>query len=157
LSRKTKIVTVPAFEQASNRDLGKMFLLTEWPAAIAEKWGMKLLFAFSRSNGQIPIEARGMGMEGIAILGLNAFLRGDVRGEEVIPLLDELLDCVKMIRDHKHPDIATAIVSDDDIAEVSTRLWLRSEVIRLHTNFSPADALLALFRKIQSLEPSPTG
>lgn len=154
MGRKTKIVQVN-LPGAQNRDNGKTFHLTEWPAGRAERWGFRLLCAFSRSKGQIPLEVRGLGMEGIAILGLNAFLGGDVDPDEIGPLMDELLDCVQMIRDPKHPEVMTKIVSDDDIEEIATRLWLRSEVVALHTNFSPAEALLALIRKIPSSPPPP--
>ena len=94
-----------------------------------------------------------VGWEGIAIIGINTFLRGSVKSEAMIPLLDELLECVQIIRDPKNADFATAIVSDDDIEEVATRWWLRAEVVRVHVNFSPADALSALFSSIMSKEP----
>lgn len=148
--RKSEMVVVPKFDYGSNRDLGKLFLVTEWPAAMAEKWGIRMMLAFNRSSGSIPMDLRGIGMEGLAVLGINTFLRGNVQSEEIVPLLDELLDCVKLIRDPKHPEVATNIVSDDDIEEPSTRLWLRSEVLRVHTNFSPAEALSTLISAIMS-------
>lgn len=142
--RKVEKVVVPAADGTANRDQGKMFLITEWDAATAEKWGIKMLLALNRSAGEIPMDLRGIGMEGVAVLGINTFLRGNISSEEIIPLLDQLLECVQMIRDKRHEDVATPISSPDDIEDVSTRLWLRSEVIRVHTGFSPAAALLAL-------------
>jgi hypothetical protein len=153
MSRKTETVTVPRFEGTANRDLGKHFKITEWSAARAEKWGMKMTLAFNRSSGSIPMNLAGIGMEGIAILGINTFLRGTIQAEEIIPLLDELLDCVTMIRDPKFPDVVSPIVSEDDIEEVATRLWLRSEVLRIHVSFSPADLLSALFASIMTKAP----
>jgi hypothetical protein len=73
-----------------------------------------------------------------------------------------MFTCVKMIRDPKSKDkmtgepIASDIVSDDDIEDVQTRAWLRSEVLRVHTGFSPADALLSLIQSIKDRTPSPT-
>ena len=152
----SEIVSVPKFEGARNRDLGKQFLITEWPAAIAEKWGVKMILALNRSGGEIPLNLRGIGMEGVFILGFNTFLRGNIKAEEIIPLFDELLDCVQYIRDPDHPDVATSIVSDTDIQEIQTRLWLRSEVLRIHTDFSPAAALSSLISLIMTKEALPS-
>jgi hypothetical protein len=151
--RKTKLVTIPRFEGAHNRDEGKHFLLTEWPAAVAEKWGFRIMLAFNRSSTQIPLDLKGLGIEGVAILGINTFLRGNVQAEEIVPIIDELLDCAKMVRDLKALDPVTSQpfgtdVLDNDIEEVATRLWLRSEVLALHTGFSVVDALSALWSSI---------
>jgi hypothetical protein len=149
MARKKKIVAIPDFPGTSNRDFGKLFLITEWPAERAETWGMKMTLAFNQSSGALPMSLASIGMEGIAIIGINTFLRGSIKSDEIIPLLNELLECVAMIRDPKFPDVVTPITSPDDIEEVATRLWLRSEVIRLHTGFSPADVLSALIASIK--------
>ena len=153
MPRKTTTVTVPEFDGTHNRDRGKVFSLTEWPAAQAEKWGIKMLLAYNRSGGSIPMEMRGLGMEGIAIIGINTFLRGNVESGEIIPLLDELLGCVQVIRDKAHPDVLTPF-NDDDTEEIITRLWLRGEVLSLHLNFSVFDALIALGRSIMTKAPA---
>lgn len=144
MSRKIERVIVPTIDGQQNRDAGKMFQITEWDSATAERWGIKMILALNRSAGEIPMDLRGIGMEGVAVLGINTFLRGAISASEIIPLLDELFDCVRLIRDQRHPDVVTEIASPDDIEDVSTRLWLRSEVLRVHTGFSPAAALQAL-------------
>jgi hypothetical protein len=73
----------------------------------------------------------------------------------VIPIWNELLECVNIIRDPKVRDqsgraIATDIIVDSDIMEIATRNWLRSEVLFLHTGFSPGDALFDLISAIMS-------
>ena len=68
--RKTEIVKVPA--DWGKRDAGKVFLLTEWPAARAEKWAVRALLALNRSGGEIPLNVAGIGMEGIAVIGIAA-------------------------------------------------------------------------------------
>lgn len=158
--RKTDIVAVPV--EWGKRDAGKTFLLTEWPAETAEKWGIKAMLAYNRGGGQVAVsDAVGAGMEGIFFLGVQTFLRGQMRADEVTPILDELLDCVKIVRDPRARDaatggpVATPIVSADDIEEVPTRMWLRSEVIRLHTGFSPGDALSKLISLIMTTTRSP--
>jgi|SRR5579859_4281031 len=152
--RKREVVEVPEW---GKRDKGKSFLITEWPAATAERWGIKALLAYNRGGGNIdPDAAIGAGMEGIFFLGVQAFLRGKMEAEETIPILDELLDCVKIVRDPKARNaetgdpVATPIVSDDDIQEVQTRMWLRSEVVRVHTGFSPAAAVSNLISLIMT-------
>ena len=154
MPRKTATVTVPEFDGTHNRDQGKIYLLTEWPAAQAEKWGLKMMLAYNRSSGSIPLDMRGIGMEGIAIIGINTFLRGSVESKEVIPLMDELLGCVQCIRDRARPDAVTPF-TDDDTEEIATRLWLRAEVLSLHINFSVTDALAKLWAAIQEMQPSP--
>jgi hypothetical protein len=144
------------------RDAKKLYQITEWPAARAEQWGVRALMAYNRGGGHLPVDqAFGRGMEGIVFLGIDTFLRGQMRAEEVQPILDELLECVKIIRDPSARDkqtnkpVATDIVADSDIQEVATRMWLRSEVLFLHTGFSVGDALSDLISVINS-KGSPT-
>lgn len=158
MPRKEIMVVVPRFDGTNNRDEGKTFKITEWPAAVAEKWGIRMMLAYNRSGGAIPMDMRGIGMEGIAILGINTFLRGNVQSDEVLPLLDQLLECVSVVRDPRFPDVATPF-ADDDTEEVVTRLWLRGEVLSLHINFSVKDALTSLFQRIMefpALSNTPT-
>lgn len=140
--RKTTSVTV----DQEGRDLGKTFLLTEMPAAAAEKWALRMFVALKGSGdgNAIAESVVRLGMVGVALQGLNVFLRADIDPKVLEPLLDEMLTCIKIIRDPQRPDVVTAMRADIDIEEVPTLLWLRSEVIRLHTNFSPAEALFTL-------------
>jgi len=146
--RKRENVVVPRFESCENRDEGKIFQITEWPAARADAWITRVGFAFNQGAGAIPLDLRGIGFEGIAIMGINTFLRGSISSDQMLPLFDELLECVKLVRDPRFPEVASPIVTDDDIEEVATRWWLRSEVVRVHINFSPLGALSALLRSI---------
>lgn len=145
--RAREVVKVPS--EWGKRDAGKTFLITEWPAERAEEWAFRALIAYNRGGGQVPIDAISGGMEAIFWLGVNTFLRGQMQAGEVIPILNELMECVKIIRDPTvkgaEGPIATDLVPGaDDIAEVQTRLWLRSEVLRVHTNFSIGDLLSKL-------------
>lgn len=155
--RKTETVVVPA--EWGGRDAGKNFQITEWPAAVAEDWAFRFLFACGRGGADVDFNrALGAGWEFIFWSGVNTLLRGAFVPDEVIPLLNRLLECVQIIRDPTKPDasgkpVASAIIADDDIAEIRTRLWLRSEVIRVHANFSVADvasAYLAAMERTKS-------
>lgn len=139
--RKSVIV-----KASHGRDAGKHFFIKEWSAEHAEEWATRAIIAYNRGGGQVPIEAISGGMEAIFLLGVNTFLRGNMKADEVIPILNELLTDIKMVRDPKTrasdgSPILSDIVSADDIEEIQTRLWLRSEVIKLHTGFSVAEII----------------
>lgn len=156
--RKDEIVTVPAWD--GGRDGGKQFLIKEMSSMRAEKWAYRAVLVIESSGQSIPPNVKGLGMVGIAILGLNIFLQGRIDPVKLEPLMDEMMTCVKFIRDPSVRDtttgdpIATDLVSDDDIEDVKTRLWLRSEVLRVHTGFSPAEALSKLISAIKAPETS---
>lgn len=141
----------------TGRDQGKVFVVHEWPAIRAEKWGWRMVCALKGTAGYIPLDIEENiaqhGMVGVAIRGLNAFLQAPVRFEDIEPLLDEMLTCVRMVRDPARPDIETELVPEMDITDVKTLGWLRGEVLRVHTGFSLAEALLRLTSAIK--EPAP--
>jgi hypothetical protein len=153
MARKEALVKVPKFDFGENRDQGKVFFIREWDAARADSWIQKVAFAANQGGGALPLDLTGIGWEGIAIIGINTFLRGSVNDEKLRPLIDELLECVKIVRDERHPEVATDVLPDD-IEEVATRWWLRSEVVRVHINFSIADNLYALRQSILAKLPS---
>lgn len=152
---QSAVVRVPDFPGTRNRDKGKIFKLTEWDSERAEHWGIRAMLALGSTNdARLPLNMAGMGMEGIAIVGINAFFaQTRAMGDDsvkavVIPLLDELLECVEIIRDPKHPEIVTKIVPKTDIEEIATRMWLRGEVLSLHLNFSVSVMFSQLYRRI---------
>jgi hypothetical protein len=147
---KKQDVTVP---QWSGRDDGKVFRITEMPAAQAEKWAWRLFIAMKGTTAQVPPEIAQLGMVGVAIRGLNSFLAADVRFQDIEPLLDEMMTCVTRVRDPAHPDVATNLI-DGDVEEVQTRGWLRSEVLSLHVGFSVTDALLTLICQVMAPVPA---
>lgn len=147
---KTDICTVPKW---GGRDDGKVFLITEMPAAQAEKWAWRLVIACKGTTAEIPDSVALLGMAGLTIRLLNGVLAADVRFADLETLLDEMFTCVTIIRDTAHPEIAAALIPSD-IEEVYTRAWLRSEVIRLHTNFSPIDGISALLTLIRGQQVS---
>lgn len=151
--RKVETVVVPAF----GRDDGKIFQINEMSAARAEKWAWRMFIALKGTTGEVPPEVMQLGMVGVAIRGLNAFLQADVKYELLEPLLDEMLTCVTIVRDRKnHPDVADTL-REFDIEEVQTLAWLRSEVLRVHTGFSVAETLSQLVSAVMNpQEGSPT-
>jgi len=115
-----------------NRDKGKTFVLTEMPAAQAEKWAIRIAMAMNRA-GVDTGDVHGMGMAAIAGFGLKALL--NVNYYDVEPLLDEMWQFVQIMPDQRHPSIVRPLV-DDDIEEIQTRAKLRMDVLNLHISFS---------------------
>jgi hypothetical protein len=128
MARKTQIVTI----DQDGRDKGKAFLITEMPAAQAEEWGARALFALMRSGVEVPENVRDLGLAGIAALGLKAL--GGLEWDLAKPLFDEMFTCIQIIPDPAKPAVVRGLVPDD-IEEVKTRLLLRKAVLMLHIEF----------------------
>lgn len=163
--RKTEIVTA-----TEGRDAGRKYLITEWDAARADRWATRAVLALAGGSTPLPFPVQalvGKGMEAIFVVGLQTILTANINPDVLLPLLDELLTCVKIIRDPKALDkdtgqpLAFEMALSDDIQEVKTRWWLRSEVLRIHTGFSAGDAFsrlltLILTKPFEGSETTPT-
>lgn len=160
--RKTEYVTIPA--EWGGRDAGKTYKITEMPAAQGEWWATRVMILFSGSGYEIPLDVAGRGMEAIALVGWNTIMRTKIDPGALKPLFDELMTCVQMVPDPKTADRMTGApvaheLMPDDIEEIGTRFWLKSEVVRVHVGFSPADALSAALKLVMTKveqEPSST-
>ncbi len=156
MPRRVEIVVVPEWGE---RDKGKKFEIREAPALQAEKWFWRLVIALKGTAGEIPQEVASFGIVGVAIRGVNTFLAADVDFAKLDPLLDELMTCVKFVRDASVADKTTGrplatLITADDIEEIKTIAWLRSEVLRIHTNFSLADGLMKLVTSVMNPLPA---
>lgn len=134
MARRTAEITV----QTDDRDKGKTFLLTEMPAAQAEKWAARAVLALAKSGVQFPDELEGMAA--IATVSVQAL--SGLTFEAAEPLMDEMFGCIQIVEKH-----ITRRLTDDDIDEVSTRLMLRGEVLSIHLGFSLAERVSALRAK----------
>src|ERR1051325_8547687 len=129
MARKVKDVRITT----EGRDKGKWFRITEVPALQAERWAMRLLLACGRVGLDIPMNPSQDAFDLLLQQGLGALLR--MHPDDAQPLLDEMLGCIRVIRDVRHPEGEFTLM-DGDIEEVRTLLQLRQEIIALHTNFS---------------------
>jgi hypothetical protein len=120
------------------RDASKTFHLTEMPATQAEKFAIRALLALTRAGIEVPDNVTAMGMGAIAAIGLRAF--GNLSFDEASPLLDEMMNCVQIVPDPRNP-LVKRPVDVEDVEEVRTLLFLRNEVVALHTGFSIAGEL----------------
>lgn len=134
MARKEKTVLVTT----EGRDLNKTFHITEMAAAESEEWAMRALLALARSGVELPDDFMSRGLAGIAVVGVQAL--GGLDYDVAKPLLAQMMACVQVVPDPTRPVVRRALI-DDDIEEVSTRLFLRKEVLNLHIDFFTIGAL----------------
>lgn len=125
--------------EAVGRDQGKIFRLVEMSAFAAEKFAAKVLLALMKSGVKIPENVKDAGLAGLATVAISAF--GGIHPDVLMPLLDEMMECVKIIPDSRYPDKSVRALVDEDIEEVATLLELRKELLELHLGFSLAAKL----------------
>jgi len=118
-----KIVTYTV--EKANRDSGKVFIITEMDAWRGHEWATKALFAILNSGIDMPEELAGMGLAGVAVMGMGAIT--NIPYAVAKPLLDELMSCVQI----KQEKVTRAPVPED-FEEVITIFDLQREVLSLH-------------------------
>jgi len=114
------------------RDQGKVFQIREMSASQAEMWAARALFAMARNGIDIPDDIAESGVAGLASFGVKAIC--GMSFDDAQPLLNEMMQCVKVMPDPNRPEVVRALI-EDDIEEIGTRLKLRKEVLKLHTDF----------------------
>lgn len=126
MALKTKQITIE-----HGRDKGRVFLITEMSAAHADNWAMRALIALANGGVDLGSLRPQQGMMGMVKATLDAL--GQVKPEDAIPLLNELLGCVQIIPEGGKP---RQLNMDFNDVEDFTTLWrLRKEVFALHTDF----------------------
>ena len=135
MARKTLLLTIGT---DGGRDAGKCFLLTEKDAVSSEKCATRALLAIANAGVDIPPEVLRMGAGAVVAAGVRAMTSMAFADAE--PLLDEMMQCVAVVPDHKRLDVVRPL-DGEDIEEVRTMLLIRSGVIDLHVGFSIADFL----------------
>ena len=152
--RKKEVVRVP---DGYGRDSSppKYFKIIEWPAIKAEKWAWRMALCLKGSSAYIPEDVARLGIIGITARIINGILGADIDEARFLPLLDEMMECVQIVRVKDTPDpndptqpLSTPMNLEDDIEEPRTVAWLRSEVLRLHTGFNIAEGLSKLLSAV---------
>lgn len=116
------------------RDHGKVYEITEVSPFRSFAWGMK----FAHALGDNIPENYSASIDGVALWISEAGIANVIKANpaEILPLLDELLTCVRY---KSSPDSASSFaIADDDrgyIEERSTLIDLYLEIFRLHTAF----------------------
>lgn len=144
MSRRVKFYTVPKDDGnrdgGGNRDSGKVFCIREASALRVERWCFRAIAAVARAGVDVTElqMAYSSGLQSVMIMGLEGLLKMDDITSE--GLRAEMLDCVELVPDPNNPAVTRPLI-EDDIVEIKTLLTLRSEIIAIHTGFSPADAV----------------
>ncbi len=120
-----------------NRDRGKVFVLTELPASKAEAWAMRAILALMAGGVELPENFERLGMAGMAEVGIKAL--SGLKWEVAEPLLNEMWECVQIMPDPTKPHVVRPLI-EQDIEEIATRIKLRAQVWKLHTDFLKAVA-----------------
>ncbi len=131
MTRKTIQVTI----QDEGRDFGKIFQITEMSATSGELWAMRAFMAMAKGGMDIPDNIRDLGIIGLFKMGIEGFAKAPF--EVVSPLLDELMQCIRIIPSASNPGVVRSLV-EDDIEEIITRLKLKKEAFLLHVDFTKA-------------------
>jgi hypothetical protein len=133
MARKVQTVTITD----NNRDKGKIFVLTEMPASRAESWAMQAGLALFHANVELPpgFDPTTLTFADMAEIGLQVL--SGLKWEDAEPLLAEMWSCVQIMPDPSKPNVTRNLI-EDDIEEISTRIKIRAEVWKLHTDFLSA-------------------
>jgi hypothetical protein len=116
------------------RDRGKAYRITEWDAARAERWALRVLFGLGKGGVELPPEILQLGAAGIMFAVGAQALR--IPSRLAIRLADELMECVERVE----PKTVRPL-EPEDIEEVSTRIMLKKEVLKLTYGFFVPAAL----------------
>lgn len=131
--RKTEKWTVPGVrtEKIGQRDNGKTFLITEWPADRFERWAIRGFLAIANAGIEVPDNLKSLGAAGIAALGLRALSK--TKADDAEPLLDALMECVEFVSAAGPMPLMSG--ENAQIEDYTTRVQLKKKVFELHTGF----------------------
>ena len=130
--RHTKYITID-----TGRDAGKTFLLTEMPCDQGMKWGARAVLALINAGVTLPDGSGNLGFAGLIGMAFKE-LRNGIKWDDLEPLVDDLMDCVKIVPNIDNKSVTRSLISTD-IEEISTMLKLQSEVFKLHVNFMQSE------------------
>jgi len=149
--RDKRVVTIGDW---GKRDAGKVFIIHEQNVLTIERWTARAIVVLKGTKGEITPEMARFGYAGAALGFLNACLGADVDMDKAQPLLDEMQVAIEIVRDPKnHPEVASPVRWElDDVAELKTLAWLRSEVVDVNLGFSPAELLSQAVSAIKTFQ-----
>jgi hypothetical protein len=110
------------------RDQGKTYHLKEWPALRAEHWILRAVFGLGRAGVELPPEILQLGAGPTAYAIASQAIKMPSRLG--VKLADELMECVTIVE----PKVTRSLV-EQDIEDISTRLWLKGQVLKLTFGF----------------------
>jgi hypothetical protein len=120
---KTTTVTI-----TEGRDRGKKFKITEWPCIRSEHWILRAVFGLGKAGVEIPPEILQLGAAPTVYAIASQASRMPSRLG--IRLADELMECVQRVEEKLDRSLV-----ENDIEDVTTRLRLKAEVLKLIFGF----------------------
>lgn len=130
-NRKTQVITL---DSTCRRDAGKSFLITEMSPIKSTKWIYRTIIALVNAGVDFPDGAENMGW-GVLITATLTDLKHGLAWDQLEPLLDELMECVKFLPNTDNLSVTRGLI-ESDIEEFTTFMRLQKEVIQLHANFT---------------------
>lgn len=141
MARNTKTITIE-----KGRDKDKQFILTEMSAWDSNRWMISFMKQLARSGVDLPTEAADLGIAGLLtvikdegdMLNSPTFFKSvlsiasNIREEDLFPLLDQLLTCVKFKSPEGHQ---VDFMVDEQIEDSTTFNVFYSEIFQLHNFF----------------------
>jgi len=121
--RKSVTITI-----REGRDKDKSFRITEWPADKAEKWALRVLLGLGKGGVEIPPEVLQLGAAGILYAAGSQLLK--LPSRLALKLAEELMECVERAEEK-----TTRSLVPEDIEDITTRLKLKAEVVKLTYGF----------------------
>lgn len=129
-------------------DAGKCFVISRMSAFTADRWARNVVRALGRAGARTPREALQSGIAGLS--GQSMALFAHMSDEDCEHAFSGLLDCVKIRRDPKKPDVEAAPLIEADISDPNTLPALRAEAFRLNVDFFKA-AIYQIYPLIEAL------
>lgn len=123
MSRNSITITIK-----EGRDTGKSFRITEWPCVKVEHWIMRAVFGLGKAGVELPPEILQLGAGPIAYAIASQAVK--LPSRLGIRLADELMECVQRVEEKLDRTLV-----DSDIEDVTTRLTLKAEVLKLTFGF----------------------
>jgi len=127
MTEEEKIITI----EAKGRDKGKVFIINVMDAYNTEMWALKVIFELMNTGVELPENLQELGFAGLFSVGAKAFRK--LKFADAKPLLDEIWDNCLWIKPSESAPKRRLV--SNDILEVKTRLQLRLDLLRAHTDF----------------------
>lgn len=121
--RKTVTISI-----GEGRDAGKLFKITEWPAVQTERWILRAVFGLGKAGVEVPVEVLQLGAAPTAYFIATQAIK--LPSRLGLRLAGELMECVQRVEEK-----VTRSLVDNDTEELSTRLQLKGEVLKLTFGF----------------------
>lgn len=140
-------------------DKGKQFIIKRMSAVEADRWGRHVLQAAAVAGADLPDAIEANGLAAVAAAGIRIF--AGMNPEVSDALLDRLMQCVNLVPDPAHPEVALPwSMSQSQIEEIPTIGWLHKEALKLHLDFFKGVghlfSLLTLMLGMENSVPTPS-